>query len=180
MRRCLKGGTICSFLQDPLTPHLTPPPPTDSLLSWSRPAPPLASPAGCWPQRWVGRGKGGRRRGGVTGLLAPTHGAARETSSSHPPPPITVIPAVRERGTLRFHGNLAALLLSLSPGSSEPRKEVGRKPLLRLSSPHQAPHLCTPTPLLLGQPRPHWDSWSARPITTPGVWGPVLSAQAQS
>lgn len=64
----------------------------------------------------------------MTGLLAPTLSAARETSSSHPPPPITVIPAVRERGTLRFHGNLAALLLSLSPGSSEPCKEWEESP----------------------------------------------------
>lgn len=47
-----------------------------------------------------------------------------------PPPPITVNPAVRERGTLRFHGNIAALLLSLSPGSSEPCKKWEESPSL--------------------------------------------------
>ena len=64
----------------------------------------------------------------MTGILAPTLGAARETSSSHLHPPITEIPAVRERGSLRLHGNIAALLLSLSPGSSEPWKEWEESP----------------------------------------------------
>lgn len=116
--KCLKGGTLCSFLREPLTPHFTPPPPTVSPFLVSPSAPSTPTDASCWllasTVEWGGEGRKGGREG-VTGLLAPTLGATRETSSSTPHPPITEIPAVRERGTLCFHGNIAALLLSLSP-----------------------------------------------------------------
>lgn len=59
---CLNGGTICSFLWDPLTPHLTPQPPTDNPPSWSRPAPHWPPPCCLLASRVGGEGK--EREGG--------------------------------------------------------------------------------------------------------------------
>lgn len=69
-----------------------------------------------------------RGGGEVTSPSHPNPWCCQGNVLLHPHPPITVIPAVRERGTLCFHGNIAALLLSLSPGSSEPWKEWEENP----------------------------------------------------